>query len=211
MLRIVVADAHEVTRRGVRSLIDSHPDWELAGEACDGAEALALTLRERPNVAAIAVSLPVINGLVLARRLREVAPGTNVLFLTMHDDRETIAAGLAAGARGYFLKTDPCEDLERGIAAVGSGRVLFSPFVADLLLDARLNGGGPKRLGSFTTRELEVAQLIAEGHGNKHTARLLNISVKTVESHRAAAMRKAGARTAVGLVRFAVRQHLIPA
>jgi DNA-binding NarL/FixJ family response regulator len=211
MLRVLVADVYEVVRLGVKRLIASHPGWELAAEASDGREALDLILQEKVDVAIIEVSLPTLCGVALARRLRQEAPGASVLLHTVHDDDETISAGLAAGARGYVLKADSTLHLEAAISALAARKLYFSPRVSELLLDAATNGRKKSRLNAFTTRELEVAQLMAEGDGNKQIARRLDISIKTVESHRSAAMRKAGTRTAAEFVRFAIKQSLIVA
>lgn len=209
MLKILIADDHEIVRRGVKDVIQANPAWHLCGEASEGQAALDLALRERPDVAILDVSLPLLNGLIIARRLKQEAPETSVLLFTMHDDDETVSDALAAGVRGYVLKTDPQQHLEAAIAALGARRPYFCPFVSELLLEAAVNDRKPSRLQSFTLRELEVAQLIAEGNSNKQIARRLNISIKTVESHRAAAMRKAGVRTAPEFVRFAIKHNLI--
>jgi DNA-binding NarL/FixJ family response regulator len=209
MLRILIADDHEIVRKGVRDVVESHPGWEVCGEAADGQEAFELALKEKPDVAVLDVSLPKLNGIALARRLRKDCPNTRVLLFTMHDDDETVSSGLAAGARGYVLKSDSGSNLEAAISALQANRLYFSWPVSELLLDAAMDERKRSRLESFTIRELEVAQLIAEGNGNKQIARLLNISIKTVESHRAAAMRKAGARTAAEFVRFAIKHNLI--
>jgi DNA-binding NarL/FixJ family response regulator len=209
MLRIMIADDHEIVRRGVRDVIESHAGWEVCGEASDGQEALAIAVREQPDVAVLDVSLPIIGGLALTRRIRQDSPGTSVLLFSMHDDEETVTGGLAAGARGYLLKTDSEQHLEAAISALGARKPYFSSFVSELLLEATVHDRKRSRLESFTLRELEVAQLIAEGNSNKQIARQLEISVKTVESHRAAAMRKAGVRTAAEFVRFAIKNNLI--
>jgi DNA-binding NarL/FixJ family response regulator len=209
MLRILIADDHEIVRKGVRDLIEAHPGWEVCGEAADGQTALETALREKPDIAVLDVALPVLNGVALTRRLKQESPATSVLLFTMHDDDETVSSGLAAGARGYVLKTDSERYLEAAISALGANRPYFSAFVSELLLDAAINDRKRSRLESFTIRELEVAQLIAEGNSNKQIARNLEISIKTVESHRSAAMRKAGARTAAEFVRFAIKHNLI--
>ena len=211
MLRILIADDHEIVRKGVRDVIEGHPGWEVCAEAADGQEALDLAIQEKPDIAILDVSLPLLNGVALTRRLRQERPGTRVLLFTMHDDDETVSGGLAAGARGYLLKTDSEQHLEAAIAALSSNRPYFSSVVSELLLNAAMNDRKRSRLESFTIRELEVAQLIAEGNSNKQIARLLGISIKTVESHRSAAMRKAGVRTAAEFVRFAIKHNLIQA
>lgn len=211
MLRVLIADDHEIVRRGIRDIIESHPGWEVCGEAADGQSALDLAMEQRPDVAVLDISLPVLNGIIVTRRLRQESPKTNVLLFTMHDDDETVSGGLAAGARGYLLKSDSEDHLEAAISALGANRPYFSSFVSELLLEAAISERKRSRLESFTMREIEVAQLIAEGNSNKQIARLLRISVKTVESHRAAAMRKADVRTAAEFVRFAIKHNLIRA
>lgn len=209
MLRILIADDHEIVRRGVRQIVEAHPGWEVCGEAADGQAALSLAIQEKPDVMVLDVSLPVMNGIAVTRRLRQDAPQTKVLLFTMHDDDETVSAGLSAGARGYLLKMENEQLLEAAISALGANRPYFSSVVSELLLDAAVHDRRKSRLESFTNRELEVAQLISEGNSNKHIARLLSLSVKTVESHRAAAMRKAGVHTTAEFVRFAIKQKLI--
>lgn len=209
MLRILIADDHEIVRKGVRDVIEAHPGWELCGEAADGQEALAIALKETPDVAVIDVSLPKLNGIALTRRLRQDCPGVKVLLFTVHEDDETVSSGLAAGARGYVLKSDSESHLEAAISALANNQPYFSSVVSELLLNAALNERARSPLESFTVRELQIAQLIAEGNSNKQISRLLGISIKTVESHRSAAMRKAGARTAAEFVRFAIKHNLI--
>ncbi len=209
MLRILLADDHEVVRRGVSEIISANPAWEVVGEAADGDTAFDMALKLRPDIAVLDVSLPHMNGVTLTRRLKQEAPEISVLLFTMRDDDETVNEGLAAGAKGYILKTDTQQHLSAAISAIGARRPYFSPWVSELLLDGLVQDRKRSRLKTFTVRELEVAQLIAEGQSNKAIARDLNISVKTVETHRASAMRKAGVRTAGEFVRFAIKQHLI--
>lgn len=211
MLRVLIADDHEIVRRGVRDVIESHPGWEVCGESCTGSDVLALAIEQNPNVVVLDVSLPGLNGIAVTRQLRQAVPAAEVLLFTMHDDDGTVSGGLAAGARGYLLKTEGDEQLIAAISALGAHRPYFSHSVSELLLEAALHERKRSRLESFTVRELEVAQLIAEGESNKRIARRLNISIKTVESHRSAAMRKAGVRTAAEFVRFAIKHNLIQA
>jgi DNA-binding NarL/FixJ family response regulator len=211
MLRVLIADDHEIVRRGVRDVVETQPGWEVCGEAANGSDVLDLALKGRPNVAVIDVSLPGLNGIAVTRQLKQAMPTTEILLFTMHDDEETISGGLAAGARGYLLKTDGDEQLVAAISSLGAHRSYFSPLVSDLLLESAVHERKKSRLESFSVRELEVAQLIAEGESNKKIARRLEISVKTVESHRAAAMRKAGVHTAAEFVRFAIKHNLIRA
>src|SRR3954466_11486656 len=171
MLRILIADDHEIVRKGVRDVVEGHPGWKVCGEAADGQQALDLALSEKPDVAVLAASLPIINGVTLTQRMHKECPTVRVLLFTMHDDDETVSTGLAAGARGYVLKSDSEIHLEAAISALGANRPYFSSPVSELLLDAALNDRKRSRLETFTIRELEVSQLIAEGNGNKQIAR----------------------------------------
>lgn len=211
MLRVLIADDHEIVRHGVRDVVANHLGWEVCGECSDGAEVLTLTRERRPNVIVLDVSLPGLNGIAVTRQIRQTFPATEVLLFTMHDDDETVSGGLAAGARGYLLKSEGDAQLVAAISALGAHRPYFSPAVAEMLLESAVHERKKSRLESFTLRELEVAQLIAEGESNKQIARKLGISIKTVESHRAAAMRKARVRTAAEFVRFAIKHNLIQA
>ncbi|MES1198652.1 MAG: response regulator transcription factor [Pseudomonadota bacterium] len=211
MLRILIADDHEIVRHGVRNLIESHEGWEVCGEAGDGQTAYDLAITTHPHIAVLDVSLPRMSGLTLARILKQEAPETRVLFFTMFEDQETVSAALAAGVRGYVLKAEDDSQLSAAIAALGARRPYFSPSITELVVDAAVHERHKSLLETFTTRELEVGQLIAEGHGNKSIARALTISVKTVESHRAAILRKAGVHTAAEFVRFAIKHNLIRA
>ena len=209
MLRILIADDHEIVRKGVRDVIEGHPGWQVCAEASDGQQALECALKDKPDIAVLDVTLPILNGIAVTQRLRKEQPHVRVLLFTMHDDDDTVSRGLAAGARGYVLKSDSESHLEAAISALGANRPYFSAPVSELLLDAALNERKRSKLETFTIRELEVAQLIAEGNSNKQIGRLLDISIKTVESHRAAAMRKAGVHTAAEFVRFAIKHNLI--
>ncbi|HEY7799896.1 MAG TPA: response regulator transcription factor [Hyphomonadaceae bacterium] len=209
MLRILIADDHEIVRHGVRDLVNSHEGWEIVGEAEDGQTAYELALATRPDVIVLDVSMSRLNGVTLARILRQELPSTNVLLFTMLEDQATVNAALGAGVRGYVLKSEGDVQLAAAIAALGARRPYFSPSITELVVDAAVNDRHKSCLENFTTRELEVAQLIAEGHSNKAIARTLDLSVKTVESHRAAALRKARVHTAAELVRFAIKHNLI--
>lgn len=192
MLRILIADGHEIVRRGVRSIVEAHPGWSVAGEAADGPAALEIAVRERPDIAIIDASLPILDGVTLTARLRLEAPQVKVLLFASPGE-DAIDRALAAGAFGYVPRTAGGHYLDAAIMALSAGEP----------------GSDVSNSPDFTARELEVVQLIAEGQSNKRIARRLAIGVKTVESHRSAAMRKAGAHTAVELVRFALRRNLV--
>jgi DNA-binding NarL/FixJ family response regulator len=209
MLRVLIADDHEIVRRGVRDLVTAHDGWEVCAEASEGREAVELASKHQPDLAVLDVGLPRLNGITATRLIRKNSPRTRVLLFTMHDDEETVRQALLTGARGYVLKTEGERQLEEAITAIAAGRPYFSSGITQILLDASLSERKRSLLETFTTRELEVAHLIAEGYSNKAIARQLKISVKTVESHRTAVLRKAEVHTAAEFVRFAIRHNLI--
>ncbi len=210
MLKILVADDHEVVRNGICAIIESHPGWEVCAQAADGERALELALAERPDIAVLDVSLPTLGGIALTRRLRTELPNLKVLLFTMYDDDATVRNGLDAGARGYILKSDSGANLEAAIASLGRNRPYVSPTVSEALLDTE-DQRASSVPGRFTGRELEIVQLIAQGAGNREIARTLDISIKTVDSHRTAAMRKSGCRTPAEFMRFAIKHNLVQA
>lgn len=210
-VRVLIADDHPVVRRGVRRLVEGHLGWEVCGEAADGQDALELARSRLPDVVVLDLEMPTLDGLGVARRLRDMAPSANVLLFTQHDDDETIHDALAAGVRGYVLKAEGAGHLEAAISALGTRRTYFGPTVTELLLGTAVNDLHGPRADSFTRREVEVTRLIADGRSNKEIARILQRSVKTVESHRTAAMRKSRARNSGELVRFAIKHHMLRA
>lgn len=211
MLSILIAEDHEIVRRGIRQLVSRHPGWEVCAEASDGRTAYDMARAVQPNVVILDIGLPPDGGLQVAQQLRQDLPSTAVLVFTMHDDQETVSAALAAGVHGYVLKSEGPEQLEAAISALGGRRHFFSPAITEFLMDVALHNRDKSPRTTFTKRELEVAQLIADGHGNKAIAETLGICVKTVESHRATVLRKAGVHTAAEFVRFAVKNKFIRA
>src|SRR6201996_8429011 len=139
MLRILIADDHDVGRRGVRDILEAQPGWEDCGEASDGRTAVEIALREKPDVAILDVSLPLLNGIGVTRQLRQALPKLEVLLFTMHDDEETVSGGLAVGARGYLHKTDSDQHLVAAVQALSAHRPYFSSAVSELLLNAALH------------------------------------------------------------------------
>jgi DNA-binding NarL/FixJ family response regulator len=209
MLRILLVEDHAIVRRGVRSLIEGRAGWQLVGETADGAEGLQLALSDPPDVAIIDISLPRLDGIELTRQLKAARPEVRVLLFTVHDEEEAVRRGLEAGARGYLLKTDAESELEAALTALGSNRPYFSATISEMLLAA---GSGRTRKTlqeTLTARETEVLRLIARGHANREIARVLGVTPKTVETHRAAVMRKLEVRTAAQLVRYGVKQGII--
>jgi DNA-binding NarL/FixJ family response regulator len=209
-LRVLVADVHEIVRTGVRAVVQARPGWEVCAETAFGQCALDLAQEVHPHVVVLGMSLLGMCGLVAARKLREVSDA-EIVFLSMFDDADSVAGALAAGARGYVLKSDGLDKLVSAIAAAAAHRPYFSSGIPRSMLEIAPSGPDDTGVGRFTAREMEVAQLIADGLSNKAIARRLDIAAKTVESHRAAAMRKAGVQTGAQLVRFAIKHHLVAA
>jgi DNA-binding NarL/FixJ family response regulator len=209
-LRILLADDHVIVRRGLRALIESNPDFAVCAEAGDGREAVELAIKHKPDIAVLDVSLPILNGVEATRQIRRASPATEVLVFTMHDSDELITEVLHAGARGYLLKSEADGQVIDAVKTLARHRPFFSSQVSETLLD-RFNSGTPGHTNVLTAREREIVQLIAEGNSNKKVALLLEVSVKTVETHRSAAMRKLGIRSTAELVRYAVRNKLVQA
>ncbi|HLH98141.1 MAG TPA: response regulator transcription factor [Xanthobacteraceae bacterium] len=210
MVRILLADDHAVVRRGLRALLEAHEDFEVCAEASDGRAAVELTLVHKPDVAVLDIALTILNGIEATRRIRKEAPETEVMIFTLHDRGSEIRDVLHAGARGYVLKSEADEQIVRAVEALARHRAYFSDHVSEALLDNFVEQGiSGSDAPMLTAREREVVQLIAEGNSNKKIAHLLSISVKTVETHRSASMRKLDIHSTAELVRYAVRHRLI--
>jgi DNA-binding NarL/FixJ family response regulator len=208
--RILIADDHDVIRSGLRAILEAQPNWEVIAEASDGKDAVLKAMETRPDVAVIDYSLPLMNGLEAARQILAALPSSEILIFTMHENEKLTQELLRAGARGYLLKSDAKRHLIRAIEALAVHKPYFTDKVSEMLLKSLT--GGPNREGSIlTNREREIVQLIAEGHSSKQIAGRLDITLKTVETHRAAAMRKLNLASAAGLVRYAVRNGLVEA
>jgi DNA-binding NarL/FixJ family response regulator len=206
--RILIADDHDVVRSGLRTILEAQPNWEVVAEAADGKEAILKAIETKPDVAVIDYSLPLINGIEVTRQLRARLSNTEVLIFTMHDNETVVEELLQAGARGYLLKSDAKSHLIVAIESLATHKPFFSAQVSEALLGSFRAHGSEAKL---TNRERSVAQLIAEGHSNKQIAQLLNISIKTVETHRASIMRKLKLSSSAGLVRYAIRNKLVEA
>jgi DNA-binding NarL/FixJ family response regulator len=210
--RILLADDHEIVRRGLRNLIEDRPEWSICCEAADGRQAVDEAMRAKPDIVVMDIAMPRMNGLEAARRIVDKLPRTEVLILTMHESKQLIQDVLKSGARGYILKSDAGKDLIAGIEALLSHKPFFSHKVSEVVLEGFLKGTGAEAgHDELTPREREIVQLLAEGKSNKETAAVLGISVKTVEAHRANLMRKMGFGSLSDLVRYAVREKIIEA
>ena len=210
MTRLLVADDHEVVRAGVRHILQGHPGWEIVAEAENGKEAVAKAIETKPDVAIVDYSLPLMNGIEVTRQIRSRLQGTEVLIFTMHDSDTLVEQLLNAGARGYLLKSDANKNLVEAVELLVDHKPFFTSKVSAALLNSFLARPGRSEL-VLTDRERGVVQLIAEGHTNKKIGELLHISLKTVESHRAAAMRKLNLNSSAALVRYAIRNRIVEA
>jgi DNA-binding NarL/FixJ family response regulator len=217
MLRILIADDHEVARRGIRSLLESHLGWEVCAEAKDGRDAVQLAATTKPDIVLLDIGMPNLNGLEAARQILANAPDVAVLILTMHDSDNVIREVLRAGARGFLLKSDAGRDLVAAVDALQGHRTFFTTRVSQMVLDGFLNKERegpddfvPDASGDvLTSREREVIQLLAEGRTSKEVAVTLNLSVKTAETHRTNLMRKLGLHSVADLTRYAVRNGIV--
>src|SRR5271169_4512985 len=214
-LRILLADDHEIVRRGLRSLLEKREGWEVCGEAGDGREAVEKALQLKPDVVIVDIGMPSLNGLDTTRQLLQHDPQFKVIVLTITDSDQVIREALDAGARGFVLKSDAARDLVAAVEALQSKRMFFTPRVNDLVLAGFLEKGhaiprnAPPDLPTLTAREREVTQLLAEGKSSKEVASLLNLSTKTVETHRSNIMRKLGLHSIRDLVVYAIKNNII--
>ena len=213
-LRLLIADDHEIVRKGLRSLLESQAGWRVIAEVGDGREAVEKAKELKPDIAVLDIAMPFLNGLEAARQMMKHNPRSKIVILTMHLSDLLIQDVLAAGARGYVLKTDAAWDLVAAINAVRSGKIFFTDKVAQMLLHGHLNTaprnepGGTQR-ERLTPRQREVVQLLAEGKSSKEVAVALNLSVKTAETHRANIMRCLNYHSITEVVRYAVRNSII--
>jgi len=213
MVRILLADDHEVVRRGLKVLLEERLGWEICGEATTGRDAVELARQMQPDIAIVDLMMPDLNGLETTRQIRRISERTQVLIFTMHHNETIVHEVLEAGARGYLLKSDAERDIVAAVETLLRSQPYFSAQISETVLEGYLRSGrqaidGNAVLPKLTPREREIIQLLAEGHRNKRIAQKLGISVKTVETHRTTVMRKIGVKSIVELVRYAVRNHL---
>jgi len=208
--RILIADDHELVRVGLRRVLGANPDWEICAEAADGREAVELARAQRPDIAILDYSMPQLNGLEATRQIHQAVPDTEVLILTMNNSESLVREVLAAGARGFMLKSDAGHALVHAVESLLRHKPFFTEQVSELMLQGYLSPSGSAR-GPLTPRERQVVQLVAEGKSSKQISRLLDLSVKTVEAHRANILHKLGLNSVTELVRYAVRNKIIEA
>jgi len=203
MLRVLIADEHEVVRHGLRIHLEAQQGWQVVGEAADGRDAIRQATEINPDVAVLAYELPMANGIDVTRQIRDRLPKTEVLIYTAYNI-DSVLGHLLEAARGCVLKSEPMETLVEGVRTVASRKPYFAGIPLSFEALKRANGSGTP----LTTRERTVVQMIADGHSNKGVANILGISLKTVETHRASVMTKLGLHSSADLVRYAVRSGL---
>jgi DNA-binding NarL/FixJ family response regulator len=213
-LRVLVADDHDLIRRGVRDLLAARSGWQVVGEACNGADAVRKAVSLRPDVAILDFSMPELNGTGAAAQIAEKVPETGVVVLTMHDSEQVMREVLQSGARGLVLKSDADRDLLEAVEAVARKRHFFTTRLSELLLGGYLAGPAAKdkmksKVAQLTERECEVVRLLADGMSSKEAATRLKISIRTVESHRINISRKLGFNSIAKLVHYAIRHGIV--
>ncbi len=213
-LRSLVADDHEVVRAGVRSLLESQPDWEVCGEAVTGREAVALAQQLKPDVVVLDITMPELNGLEATRQIVKTVPDAQVLILSVHESEQLVREIVDAGAHGYVLKSDAGRELAAAVRALARREPFFTSRVTQIALQAYRNRDhdsytDPLPGSVLTSREREVLQLLAEGKSSKEVAVVLGISLQTVDTHRSKIMHKLDLHSIAELVHYAVRHKII--
>jgi len=213
-IHILIADDHEVVRRGVRALIEPHPGWEVCGEAITGRAAVEKARKLVPDMVVMDIAMPELNGLDATRQILKTTPRTEVLILTAHESEQLVREVLEAGAHGYVLKSAAGRDLVSAIEALSKHEAFFTTRVAKIVVDSYPKRGAQEESSGkspwqLSAREREVIQLLAEGKSNNEVAEILYLSSKTVETHRAHIMQKLNLHSVVGLVHYAIRNKIV--
>lgn len=215
MLRILLADDHDLTRSGLRYLLEKQEGWTICGEASNGRMAVAMAGKLKPDFAILDMSMPELSGLEATRQILKDRPQTKILIYTMHETEKIIIDVLEAGALGVVLKSDAGENMVAAVESISKGRKFFTTRVAETVVEAYLskrntgNGDEGSSSGVLTTREREVVQLLAEGKSNKEVADRLGISPRTAEGHRSEIMRKLQLGSLAELIRYAIRNGIV--
>ncbi|HEY4968784.1 MAG TPA: response regulator transcription factor [Steroidobacteraceae bacterium] len=210
-VRILIADDHELFRRGIAAELTQVPGWVVAADAANGRDAAAAAAEIKPDIIVLDLTMPELNGLEAARKIIAADPAARILILTAHESEQVVREVLSAGARGYVLKSDAGRVLVTAVQALLDGRYFFTSTVAQMVLDGYLRSEARDADAAHTlsAREREIVQLLAEGNSNKDIARALDISVNTAETHRGNIMRKMGFTSLAELVRYAIRNRII--
>ena len=212
-LRIVVADDHELVRRGIRDLLLEQPDWKVVGEAVSGRKAIEMVKKLKPDIAIVDITMPDMDGLEVTRRIRDAARETQVLILTMHESDQMVRRVLEMGARGYVLKSDMAAHLVQAVRDLANGKISLTPKVSTMVLEGFLKGGESRQPENGharpTPREVEIIRRLAEGKSNKEIAAELGITLRTVETHRGRIMMKMRLHSLTELIHYAIRDKII--
>lgn len=210
--RILIADDHEVVRQGLRAVVNSHPSWEVCGEASDGWEAVAKAAELKPDVVALDIGMPNLNGLDAARQILRTEPRQKILFLTIYESEEVARSAMEAGARGLLLKSDAAKELLTAMETLQRNSTYFRTKASQTCMESDLRGNyRSQKKQVLTRRERQVIQLLAEGKSTKEVATVLDLSVKTAETHRSNIMGKLGLHSISEVVLYAVRNNIVQA
>lgn len=204
----LIVDDHEIVRTGLRAIIEHQSGWKVTGEAANGMQGIQLARAKTPDITIVDYSMPVLNGIEVCRRIKSHRLATQVLFLTVHEREDILSQAVSAGARGVLLKSDARNNLVSALEALLAGKPYFTSVLLETLLE-NFQFSQYHKAAVLNAREQSIVKLVAEGHPNKVTSAMLNLSIKTVETHRAAAMRKLGLSSTAELVRYAIRERLI--
>jgi DNA-binding NarL/FixJ family response regulator len=224
-LKVLLADDHEVVRRGLRSILEAQPDCEVVGEAADGRQAVAMTNELKPDIVLLDVGMPMLNGLEATRQILRMHPQTKILIVTLNDSDFVIRNALKAGVRGYVMKSDAVRDLVAAVESLRQNRTFFTPRVSRMISggvwgsgshpqDAGVDAGHLLRAqekSRLTRREREVVRLLVEGKNSREIAAILGLSAKTIQTHRSNLMRKLDCHSIGEVVRYAIRNRIIEA
>lgn len=215
-LRLLIADDHELVRRGIRGILHRHGNWVVVGEAQDGEEAVRMTSNLRPDLAILDITMPTLDGLEATRRILAVAPNTKILILSMHESDQMVRRVLEAGAKGYVLKSDLTPTLVRAVRDVSRGKRILTPRVSEIVLQGFLKAEKEPKPAEDpktrpTPREIEIIRLLAQGKASKEIASALKIATRTVEAHRAQIMSRLDLHSTAEVVRYAVRHKIVEA
>jgi DNA-binding NarL/FixJ family response regulator len=214
-VRILLADDHKVVRQGTRALLSTIPEWEIVGETNNGRDAVALTAELKPDIVILDITMPELNGLDAARQIKRTSPGTEILIFTAQETEKLVHDVFDSGARSYIMKTDAADHLIDAVRALSEHKHFFTSRISEIVFARCIQGKqaleGSSENSRISDREREVVQLLGEGKSSKEIATILGISVRTVETHRAAIMKKLGLKSFSELIRYAVRNKIIEA
>ena len=214
-VRILLADDHKVVRQGTRALLSTIREWEIVGEVDNGRDAVALTAELKPDIVILDITMPELNGLDAARQIKRKSPATEILIFTAQETERLVHDVFDSGARSYIMKTDAADHLIDAIKALSEHKHFFTSRISEIIFARCIQGkqaleGTPEN-SRITAREREIVQLLGEGKSSKEIATILGISVRTVETHRAAIMKKLGLKSFSELIRYAIRNQIIEA